>query len=279
MNPFTTGLVNGEARNGVTIHDRGLQYGDGLFETIAIRAGQPLLWDRHLARLLRGCSRLGIEPPPAQLLYEEAQRLCDDVARAVLKLTLTRGPGAGGYAPWDSGPPTRLLYLRPWPDYDAANPQTGVDVRICRMRLSRNPSLAGIKHLNRLEQVLARAEWQRDFAEGLMFDDKDRLIEGTASNIFLVSRGTLLTPDLSEAGVEGVIRESVLEYAHEAALPFEITEISRAQLDDADELFLTNSLIGIWPVRRVESRRYPIGSVTRRLQQSLEEYYCGGKAD
>jgi 4-amino-4-deoxychorismate lyase len=111
------------------------------------------------------------------------------------------------------------------------------------MRLSRNPQLAGIKHLNRLEQVLARAEWQRDFAEGLMFDDKERLIEATASNVFLVSKGTLLTPELSEAGVEGVMRDTVLEYARQAGLHCEIIEISRARLDTADELFLTKPIV------------------------------------
>lgn len=279
MNPFTTVLINGEARDSISIHDRGLQYGDGLFETIAVCVGQPLLWERHLARLLRGCTRLGIEPPAPQVLYGESQRLCDGVARAVLKLVLTRGPGARGYAPRDSGPPTRALCLRPWPQYDAAYAETGVDVRICRTRVSRNPQLAGIKHLNRLEQVLARAEWQTDFAEGLMFDDRERLIEGTASNVFLVWKGTLLTPELSEAGVEGVMRETVLEYMREAALPCEITEISRTRLDSADELFLTNSLIGIWPIRRVESKSYSIGAVTRRLQQSLEKFYCRGEAD
>ena len=279
MSPLTKVLINGEPGDHLSVYDRGLHYGDGLFETIAVRAGQPLLWERHLARLLRGCARLGIDSPSTQALFTEARGLCDGATQAVLKLILTRGPSARGYAPHGSGPPTRMLYLQPWPEFPVAYTQAGVDVCICRQRVSRNPRLAGIKHLNRLEQVLARAEWQKEFAEGLMFDDKERLIEATASNVFLVSKGTLLTPDLSEAGVEGVMRETVIQYAQETSLPCRVGDISRAQLEAADEIFLTNSLIGIWPVRRVESRHYPLGIMTRRLQQRVEAFYCDGKAD
>ena len=280
MNSPTTVLVNGEAQDQISIQDRGFQFGDGVFETLAVCAGRPLLWERHLQRLLKGCARLRIEPPPvAHVLRSEAEQLCVGVQRAVLKLVVTRGRSGQGYALSDGATPTRVLAMRAWPSYPARAAQTGVDVHLCRTRVSRNPQLAGIKHLNRLEQVLARAEWQREFAEGLMFDDADHLIEGTASNVFVVSRGTLLTPDLSESGVAGIMRAMVLEYAEAAALPCKITGITRSQLDSIEEIFLSNSLIGIWPVRRVESKVYSPGEVTRRVQRGTREYYCLDEAD
>lgn len=279
MKPPITVLINGEAQDRVSIQDRGFQFGDGVFETLAVSAGKPLLWERHLQRLLEGCTRLHIDPPAERALRSEAEQLCVHVQRAVLKLVVTRGSSERGYALPNDGTPTRALTLRPWPPYPEKAAQAGVDVCLCRTRISRNPQLAGIKHLNRLEQVLARAEWQKEFAEGFMFDDRDRLIEGTASNVFVVSQGTLLTPDLSESGVAGVMRAVVLEYAQAASLPYKITGITRSQLDAAEEIFLSNSLIGIWPVRRVESRVYEPGEVTRRVQHGTREYYCLDEAD
>ncbi len=279
MKQATTVLVNGETQDRVSIQDRGFQFGDGVFETLAICAGKPLLWERHLQRLFEGCARLRIEAPPERVLWDEAKQLCVHAQRAVLKLVVTRGSSERGYALSDGGTPTRVLTLRPWPRHPEKAAQAGVDVCLCRTRISRNPQLAGIKHLNRLEQVLARAEWQREFAEGLMFDDRDCLIEGTASNVFLVSQGTLLTPDLSQSGVAGVMRALVLEYAQTESLPCKITGITRSQLDAAEEIFLSNSLIGIWPVRRVESRVYEPGEVTRRVQRGTREYYCLDEAD
>lgn len=279
MKSPSTVLINGAAQDRVSIQDRGFQYGDGVFETLAVCQGRPLLWERHLRRLFKGCTRLRIDAPAEQVLRQEAEQLCVGVQRAVLKLVLTRGDSERGYALPDGATPTRVLSLRPWPPYPRNAARVGVDVCLCRTRISRNPQLAGIKHLNRLEQVLARAEWQKEFAEGLMFDDRDRLIEGTACNVFLVSKGTLLTPDLSESGVEGVMRALVLEYAQAASLPCKITEISRSRLDSAEEIFLSNSLIGIWPVRRVESRAYDPGEFTRGVQRGTREYYCLDEAD
>lgn len=273
-----TVLVNGEARDRVSVRDRGLQYGDGIFETIAVHEGRPLLWERHIARLLKGCERLAIAPAPMpHVLSAEAERLCADVGRGVLKIMLTRGSSASGYAPACEGGPTRILERRPWPARPVSYAVEGVAVRLCRTRLGRNPRLSGVKHLNRLEQVLARAEWEAEFAEGLMFDDQDNLIEGTTSNVFVVVDGMLLTPDLSHCGVEGVMRETVLARASELGLPSRIAQLGREVLAQAEEMFLTNSLIGIWPVNRVESRRYSAGGpVTARLQSALQGSHCFG---
>jgi 4-amino-4-deoxychorismate lyase len=278
MKPGSATLINGMPAERVSIHDRGFQYGDGVFETIAVFDGRPLLWRLHLTRLQQGCMRLGITPPPdATQLQEEAEGLFAGTRRAVLKLVVTRGESGRGYAPGHNTRPTRVLERLPWPDYPAANARDGVDVCVCRTRMSRNPALAGLKHLNRLEQVLARSEWRNEYAEGLMLDEDRNVIEATASNVFLVVRGTLLTPDLSQSGIAGVMRVTVLDHAKALTIPYQIGPVSRDTLDDADEIFLTNSLIGIWPVRRVETRSYTLGPLTRRLQKGISGSHCFDK--
>lgn len=269
-------LVNGETGDRIAVFDRGLQYGDGLFETIAVVAGEPLLWERHLDRLARGATRLDIAMPSPILWRTEAERLCRMVPRGVLKLILTRGPAGRGYAPPDSaGAPTRILCRLPWPQYPATYAQQGVAVRFCETRLARNARLAGIKHLNRLEQVLARAELSGAFAEGLMTDESSQVIEGTMTNLFAVIDGVLRTPDLSGCGIEGVMRAVVLERAHEFGIPVTVAPLARAELRRASEVFLTNSLIGLWPVRRVEEQEYPIGEITRTIQAAIRSAHAG----
>ncbi len=272
-------LVNGVPGDAIAVADRGFQYGDGVFETIAVARGAPLLWERHLARLLEGCARLGFtDTPDAGRLSAEARELCRGAGRAVLKLIVTRGAAGRGYAP-PPAMPTRVVQLLAWPDEPPAYARTGVDLRFCATRLGRNPRLAGIKHLNRLEQVLARAEWGGDCAEGLMLDDHDGVIEGTRSNLFTVARGDLLTPDLSQCGVAGVMRALVLEQAAARGLRCRIARVTRAEVEAADELFLTNSLIGIWPVRRLENRDYGIGEITQTLQTAIAPYQCFSATD
>lgn len=269
MNPVAI-LVNGRAADCLSTLDRGLLYGDGLFETIAVRNGRLPHWLRHLARLRAGCERLGIAMPDADLLAAEADGLSRQSQRAVLKLVVTRGAGGRGYRPDATATPTRVLQLHPYPVWPVDHAGTGVTARVCRVRLGCNPSLAGIKHLNRLEQVLARAEWDDPaVGEGFMLDTHDRLIEGTMSNIFLVTAGRLLTPALTRCGVAGIARARILEQAAAAGIDADVRDIALDELQQADEVLLCNSLIGIWPVTRVESLDYPVGEVTRLLQARL----------
>ena len=269
MNAVTTTLINGELQDHVSIRDRGFQYGDGLFETLAVTKGKPVFWERHMRRLRHGAERLGLTPSPESLLRQEARQICMNHERAVLKIIITRGASVRGYGPVAGASPTRVLSLSPWPDYPATCAQQGVAVRFCRMMLARNWFLAGIKHLNRLEQVLARAEWRDDFQEGLMQDADGHVVEGTMSNVFAVSQGTLLTPDVSQCGVEGVIRGVVLECAAAASIPCHVTDIHRKDILGADEIFLTNSLIGLWPVHKLDEQEFTVGRITRKLQQAL----------
>ncbi|MDX2425918.1 MAG: aminodeoxychorismate lyase, partial [Cycloclasticus sp.] len=180
-------LVNGVPRDVVAVSDRGLQYGDGLFETIAVRAGAPCLWSRHIDRLQRGCRVLNLSLPPVDQLLEECLSLTQDHDAAVLKIILTRGSGGRGYTPPTDPTPVRILSLHPSPDYPPAWRDAGVVVTLCRSRSSENNQLAGLKHLNRLDQVLARKEVSAadGCIEGLMRDSRGRIIGGTMTNLFL----------------------------------------------------------------------------------------------
>ncbi len=265
-------LVNGIEADRVAVGDRGLQYGDGLFETFAVRDGAPEYWDRHMQRLQKGAERLGIPMPEVELLAREAARICRGRTRAVLKLMLTRGEGGRGYRPPADAAPTRILSLHPWPDYPPTYCAEGIRLRLCRTPMGRNPALAGIKHLNRLEQVLARAEWDDpDIPEGLMLDTDGDVISGTMTNVFLVRRGGLYTPDLSHCGVEGTTRARLLELAARHGIPCEISALQLDSLWGADEVFVCNSVAGIWPVRRIEQHRYVPGTVTQRCITLLSQ--------
>jgi 4-amino-4-deoxychorismate lyase len=267
---MTRTIINGRITDSVASKDRGLLYGDGLFETIAVLEGEPGYWQQHLQRLQAGCTRLGIEALDELLLAEECRQLVDGVSKAVVKIIITRGSGGRGYRVPARPAPTRILQLHDWPDFPLACAEQGVAVRLCDIRLGHNPTLAGIKHLNRLEQVLARQEWDAsDIMEGLLLDFEDKLVEGTMSNLFLVRDGVLQTPDLQRCGVAGIMRSQVLELANKLSIRTEICQLGVVDLHAAEEVFICNSLIGIWPVTAIGDRKYTRGTVTTRLQDML----------
>jgi 4-amino-4-deoxychorismate lyase len=258
--------VDGQPADALSLKDRGLAYGDGLFETIAVRGGKPLLLDRHLARLADGCGRLAI-PADHLLIHSELLAYAAALGEGVLKLVLTRGDGLRGYAPDPSAQARRILLGNPPAAYPATHGEQGVRLFPCTTRLATQPLLAGLKHLNRLEQVIARSEWQdSEHAEGLMLDQAGRVIEGVFSNVFVVRDGVLLTPDLKRCGVAGVMRAEILFQAESAGIPLQISDIPLEQLQWADEVFVCNSVYGIWPVRAYAALHWPVGPLTRKLQ-------------
>lgn len=247
------------------LDDRGAAYGDGLFETILLRDGRPLLWDEHLARLARGCHVLGI-PMPAE--HDLALPLAEaGSGLEVLKLTLTRGSGGRGYCP-PATPEPRLRWQLASFTPAESRWRKGVRIRHCRLRLACQPVLAGIKHLNRLENVLARAEWDDDaIAEGVLSDDSGRLIEATAMNLYWLRAGRLETPSLARCGVAGTLREALISRG-------EIQEVEAGEeaLVQADAVWLGNSVQGVWPVVRLDDvmgralRRWTLGRQHRSFQ-------------
>ncbi len=270
-------IINGRMTDCVASTDRGLLYGDGLFETIAVVECEPGHWQQHLQRLQAGCARLGIEAVDELLLAGECRQLVDGVGRAVVKIIVTRGSGGRGYRVPARPAPTRMLQLHDWPEFPPACARQGVALRICDIRLGHNPRLAGIKHLNRLEQVLARQEWDdTGIMEGLLLDSESNLVEGTMSNLFLVRDGVLLTPDLQRCGVAGIMRSQLLECAGQISINTEICQLGMVDLHEAEEVFICNSLIGIWPVISIDDRKYNRGIITSRLQNLLA---CGTEPD
>jgi 4-amino-4-deoxychorismate lyase len=250
--------------------DRGLEYGDGLFETIAVVEGRPRLLARHLARLAAGCGRLGIEMPPAAPLAAELAAAAREPGVGALKLIVTRGAGGRGYVSDPATAPRRWLAALPPRVRPAAFAGDGVTVRWCSGRLAEQPLLAGLKHLNRLEQVLARREWQDPaIAEGLMLDVHGRLVCGTMTNVFIVQGTEIVTPALTRCGVAGVIRGALIEAFRAAGLPVTERDLEPRELAAAAEVFLTNALIGVWPVKAIDDLVLTPGPIARRAQAWL----------
>lgn len=270
-------LIDGLPGDSVPTWDRGLSYGDGLFETVLVQDGQPCQWARHRARLLLGCRRLGIPAPQAATLESEVRSLSAGLAGAVLKILVTRGIGGRGYRPSPSTVPRRILHVYPAPHYPSRWCEEGVTVRYCQTPASYNPALAGLKHLNRLDSVLARAEWDDpEVAEGLLFGMDGEVVGGTMTNLFLWDGHSLTTPAVDRCGVAGTVRTLTLEMARARGVPCVVADTRPAVVARALGIFLTNSLVGVWPVRRVGDReldptRLPrdlLAAVAREAQRS-----------
>lgn len=268
--------VDGEPATGVPADDRGLQYGDGVFETMAWRDGRLRFVDLHLARMRRGLEALGIPMPDAARLRDELALACTP-GDALLKLLVTRGSSARGYAAPPRALPRRILYRTPWPLDPPAWSDAGVDVEWSGVVLGEQPALAGLKHLNRLEQVLARTALLRDgdrsAQEALLCTSAGLVICGTMTNVFAVEGHTLLTPALDRAGVAGVMRSVILREAARLGLRATETALPRDWVDVVGELFLSNARIGIWPVRSLAGRSLQVGTVTRQLQQHTRSLF------
>ena len=266
-------LVNGARAGGLSVLDRGLHFGDGLFETIACLHGRPRFLDLHLQRLAGGCRALGFPPPAPERLREEIAGLAAAQDRSIVKLIVTRGPATvRGYAVSGREQATRIAIRYPWPVEDPVLQQQGVSVRMAAMRLGENPALAGLKHCNRLEQILARGEPEAaGAAEALMLSRSGNLVSGTMTNVFLVdgSPPRLRTPAIDSCGVAGVMRSVVLREVARTGIPATECQLSPADLEAAAEVFLTNARVGIWPVSRIGARTLTPGPVTRQLQGLL----------
>lgn len=247
-------VTDGAAMDEGWLSERACQFGDGLFETVAVIGGRPCLWDRHLARLLDGCRRLLLPQPDIAQLTDAVMRLCHDHDRVVLKLFWTAGQSERGYRRPSPVEPRLALRLSPWPV--TAYPAWW-RVRWCAHRLSDNPALAGIKHLNRLDQVIARAEWSEpQIDEGLMLDQTGHAASGTMSNLFLQHGGDLVTPSLDRAGISGVVRGLICDLAGRRGIVLQQREVSPDEVRGADAVYLTNSLIGVRRVGQLAQQAY-----------------------
>lgn len=256
-------LVDGLPQESVAALDRGLLYGDGLFETVRFVGSAAPLWPRHMQRLAQGCERLCLQAPDPALLWREAQSATQGMADTVMRITLTRGVGARGYAMPETPHVTRIVAAFPMPAISEATYRDGVRLHLCKARLAEQPLLAGIKHLNRLEQVLARAEWSDPaIAEGLLCDSHGNAISATAANLFAVIEGVPVTPRVDRCGVAGVLRAELLDVLSQAR----VRDLPLAECLGASELFLSSSVRGILPVQAVGNKVFAPGPVARAVQ-------------
>lgn len=264
--------INGVPGRLIDITDRGLAYGDGLFETVAIRHSTPRFLELHLDRLYAGAARLHLPAPERGWLHAQLSAAAASIDEGVMKVMLTRGSGPRGYAPPIHARPTvawgtEQRRMQRW---------TQIRVRWCETMAGRNPVTAGLKTLCRLEQVLARAEWQDEsIAEGLMCDEQGLLTGGTASNVFVVTGGCLQTPEVTRSGISGVMRRVVMEQARESGMKVSEVSITRQLLLEAEEVFVSNALTGIRPVCQLDERYWSPGPVTRSLAARLVKMGVG----
>ena len=262
LNPMASASFVGLARaDGVSPANRGLNYGDGLFETMRVHRGTLPLWPRHLARLREGAQRLGIAVPDPAFIEARIAEMGDGVDAGVLKLLLTRGDGGRGYAPPVDAPPAWMLALHPLPPASA----TGLRLHACETRLAIQPALAGLKHCNRLEQVLARVEVERAGCdEGLMLDSEGRAVSATSANLLAYRDGRWLTPPVARCGVAGVLRGWLLAQglAEEA-------ELAPDALESVEALALCNAVRGILPVSLLGARHWSAHPALTDLQARL----------
>ncbi len=265
--------VDGIETNLVPADDRGLQYGDGLFETILVRNGIARFLDAHLARLERGLARLAIPFAPSTELRADIAGALERAPRlAILKIIVTRGSAeTRGYAPPRTARARRIVSLWPTAPVEQAHLQQGVLLNVAELRLAEPSPLASLKHLNRLENVLAAAEASRGNAfDSLLLNARDQVVSGVTSNVFLVKGGELRTPPVDRAGVAGIMRQIVLREAPLLGIPARELEITQAGLFAADAMFITNARIGVVPVRRVGEHVFGMSEIVKRLRTTIE---------
>ena len=256
----------------IAANDRGVAYGDGLFETMRAHRGDVPWWDAHWARLRSGAERLQIVLPQASMVRREAVDLLAG-EDAILKLIVTRGSGGRGYAPDIDAPATWIVSMHPLPP---DSPDSGIAVRWCETRLSVQPRLAGIKHCNRLEQVLARAEWNDPAAiepyavEGLMRSAEGDVVCATAANLFVLREGRWLTPPVDRCGVAGICRAWAMGATGAAERRLDVTEV-----ETADAVFLCNAVRGILPVAKLGGRAWPLHPQVVALRDRLAAAHPG----
>jgi 4-amino-4-deoxychorismate lyase len=265
-----TYLVNGSLNQTISPFDRGFAYGDGVFRTLKIVRGLPEHWPQHYQKLVADCAAIGIVCPSAELLMSDFVQLFTPDEIAVAKIIITRGEGERGYAPPKVTMPMRVVTKSAAPNYADTNHLEGVSLHVCETRLTAQPKLAGIKHLNRLENVIARMEWQDEaIFDGLLLDQQDNVIECTMSNVFARFENTLITPDLTQCGVAGITRQQIISHAKLLDLTVKVEKLPLTRLLQADEVIICNSLYGAFQVTKVAKTTWAPQTLASHIRNLL----------
>ena len=254
----------GEAR--IDPADRGLLLADGLFETLRAHGGRPFCLDLHLARLAAGAAHLGL-PPPAVPEIAAAVRdtlAANGLADASIRVTLTRGAGPRGLLPPAEPTPTLMVTAHPLP----SSLPTAMSACLASIRRNEHSPLSRIKSLAYLENILALGEAAAaGFDEAILLNTAGRIAAGSRSNLFLVLDGVVTTPPPSEGLLPGIARQTVFALAAKHGVPAREMPVAPAEMARASEAFLTNSLLEVVPLTRLQDQLVPAGPVTGRLRR------------
>jgi len=263
-------LINGKPSAGLSMFDRGLAYGDGVFRTFLFKNGVPHHWELQYQKLSQDCQALGIACPSEEELLSDIKALFNGGADAVAKIIVTRGESSRGYAVPDGIQANRVVTKSALPTYPLSNQTQGVKLHLCELKLGLQVKLAGVKHLNRLENVLARMEWNdTKIADGLLMDSNDNVIECTMSNIFARFGNEFITPSLDQCGVAGIARARIIENAKDFDLDVKIEVLKLNKLMQADEIIICNSLFGVWQVVDFNGKQWSKQSLDSQLREML----------
>ena len=272
----STYLINGSFNSFISPLDRGFAYGDGVFRTIKVVGGLPECWPQHYQKLVADCAAINIVCPSADILMDDLSLLfsadvTSENCQAVAKIIITRGEGNRGYTPPAITAPMRVVLKSAMTEYPEARFIEGVNLTVCETRLAAQPKLAGIKSLNRLENVLARMEWHNpEIAEGIMLDTSNNVIECTAANIFARFGDTLMTPSLVQCGIAGVTRQRIIDLAHTLSLHISVATFNLEKLLAADEVIICSSLYGAWQVMKIQEKAMPTGKLAANIRVALK---------
>ncbi len=265
---------NNKVINNISIEDRGLHYGDGLFETIAIREGNLRLWEYHLSRLKKGCKTLNLKMPSDDFLKKSIINAYRDSklnhSPAIAKIIITAGKSKRGYGRKKNTIPSELFSIFPATQIDPLNYKNGIELTLCKTRLAVNSITAGLKTLNRLEQVLAKIELEgTHFFEGLTMDSENNIICGTMSNIFFVKENDIYTPCLKKCGVRGVMRKHLLFCLDKLDFSVRIQPIKAGDMKYFDEAFIVNSQFGLLPIKKCDDIKWSTFKRTRTIMSLM----------
>ena len=270
-------LINGEFSKHISVIDRGLSYGDGLFETMSwsYLDDEKVLgvefWDRHIERIKLGCSITKIKLPPIEILINYKEKILNESLRkgiknGVLKIVITRGIGGRGYKFEKEIVPTVIFLSFPSREINKKTLNTGVKLRFCEFPIFENSMLAGLKHLNRIDSVMARSEWEEDeFFDGVMLDNSESIIDGTMTNLFFSKNNVLYTPIIKKSGINGIMRQVVIDNAKLFFKKVCEIEIKRRTISTFDEMFVTNSVIKILPVTHLSNKKFKTTNATKEM--------------
>jgi len=261
-------LINGAKRSKTTVFNRNTQFGDGLFETCVVESKNILFWPYHLARLNKGCKKLGIDQVDESFWLSDIRNALSisRLNNCVVKIILSRGESLRGYGFEDGIKPVRIVIVSEMPK---SIPNQKLALDFCESGYASNPKLAGIKHCNRLEQILARADLKSD--EGIMLDGDGDVISVTQGNIFSIYANTLNTPRLEHCGIEGTRRAIILEIASKLGLQINVGALSVDKLMESDEVFITNSVMGIQSVTKIGDMSFSSNGETESIKSAFEE--------